>query len=250
MGLQLLPGPCLADTPLFQAALLPLQFAAGERREDLVSLLLSPYYGEFQPHRASLALWDRSFREHRVDQGWDRLQRVAAARDLDRESAAILDRLDRLRGALAVPAATGGSGPPGCTGLAALGFPRLWRKANRGSGVSSPACSRAGPALGSDPLSAAEFLEWLSHGARQLLLPGPGVQEAGIQVLGLLEMRGLAFSRVFCLGLNSGAFPPPPRPLPLLTAGEKFVLGGTYQSQHRFARELFHTFWGPHPRSS
>ena len=42
----------------------------------------------------------------------------------------------------------------------------------------------------------------------------PRIQAAGIQVLGLLEMRGLDFSRVFCLGLNSGALPAPPRPLP------------------------------------
>ena len=40
-------------------------------------------------------------------------------------------------------------------------------------------------------------------------------------------------------------FPPPPRPLPLLSPGEKQkVLGGTYQSQHHFARELFDTFLG------
>jgi len=243
-------GPCLADTPLFQAGLLPLQFAAGERREDLVSLLLSPYYGEFQPHRASLALWDRSFREHRVDQGWHRLQRVAVAGDLDRESAAILDRLDRLRGALAVPAATGGEWAARLhQAWTALSFPTGLEEGEPGQwGQLTALLAELARTLGSDPLSAAEFLEWLSHGARQLLLPGPGVQAAGIQVLGLLEMRGLAFSRVFCLGLNSGAFPPPPRPLPLLNPPEKqFVLGGTYQSQHRFARELFNPFLGAAP---
>ena len=45
-------GPSLADTPLFQAALLPLRFAAAENREDLMSLLLSPYCGAFKPRRA------------------------------------------------------------------------------------------------------------------------------------------------------------------------------------------------------
>ena len=47
-------GPSLSEVPLFQAALLPLSFIAGrERREDLVSLLLSPYYGGFQVPAAS-----------------------------------------------------------------------------------------------------------------------------------------------------------------------------------------------------
>ena len=51
-----------------------------------------------------------------------------------------------------------------------------------------------------EPLTAAEFLAWLQHGAAQVLLPGLGVQEAGIQVLGLLEMRGLDFSGSFAWG--------------------------------------------------
>ena len=92
------------------------------------------------------------------------------------------------------------------------------------------------------------MLAWLEQGAKRLPLPGPGVQDAGLQVLGLLEMRGLEFSRVFCLGMNSGALPPPPRSLPLLTAAERrLVLGGTYRSQHEFCRELFDTLLGAAP---
>ena len=97
-------------------------------------------------------------------------------------------------------------------------------------------------------MDAGEFLEWLTIGAQGVILPGPGIQAAGIQVLGLLEMRGLDFSRVFCLGMNSGTLPAPPRPLPLLSPGEKrLVLGGTYQSQHHFAAELFHNLLGAAP---
>ena len=70
-------GPNLSEVPLFQAALLPLTFiAARERREDLVSLLLSPYYGEVQVQGRRPARWDRIFRERRVDQGWDRLRQA------------------------------------------------------------------------------------------------------------------------------------------------------------------------------
>ena len=72
-------GPRLADTPLFTAALLPLTFLAlGERREDLASLLLSPYYQALKTRQAALALWDRRFREKGAAQGWEHLKRVAA----------------------------------------------------------------------------------------------------------------------------------------------------------------------------
>ncbi len=84
--------------------------------------------------------------------------------------------------------------------------------------------------------TAASLVEWLTWGAGRLDLPGDGSSEAGIQILGLLEMRGLDFDAVFCLGMNMGVFPPPPRNLPLLTSQEKaLVLGGNYQSQGEFA---------------
>ena len=104
------------------------------------------------------------------------------------------------------------------------------------------------PPWGDAPLEAEGLLAWLEQGAKHLPLPGPGVQDAGLQVLGLLEMRGLEFSRVFCLGMNSGALPPPPRSLPPLSAAERrLVLGGTYRSQHEFSRELYDTLLGAAP---
>ncbi len=49
-------GPRLTEVPIFPAALLPLTFiAARERREDLVSLLLSPYYGGVRAQGRPLA---------------------------------------------------------------------------------------------------------------------------------------------------------------------------------------------------
>ena len=244
-------GPNLSEVPLFQAALLPLTFiAARERREDLVSLLLSPYYGEVQVHGRPLAQWDRIFRERRVDQGWDQLrQAVLRSRPPEAETA-VLERLDRVWDSLKVPAAPAGQW---CRRLRAawqeLGFPRGLGEAerepwNRLIGL----LPELETALGSLGLTAGEFLEWLKIGAQRVILPGPGIQAAGIQVLGLLEMRGLDFSHVFCLGMNSGTLPAPPRPLPLLSAGEKrLVLGGTYQSQHHFAAELFHNLLGAAP---
>jgi RecB family exonuclease len=244
-------GPNLSEVPFFQAALLPLTFiAARERREDLVALLLSPYYREVQVHGCPPAQWDRAFRERRVDQGWDHLrQAVLRSRPPEAETA-VLQRLDRVWDSLKLPAAPAGEWRRLLKAAwRELGFPRGLGEAerepwNRLAGL----LSELETALGPVGLAAGEFLEWLKIGAQQVILPGPGIQTAGIQVLGLLEMRGLDFSQVFCLGMNSGTLPAPPRPLPLLAAAEKrLVLGGTYQSQHHFAAELFHNLLGASP---
>ncbi|MFI5354781.1 MAG: PD-(D/E)XK nuclease family protein, partial [Desulfobaccales bacterium] len=241
-------GPRLAETPLFLAAILPLRFVtAGERREDLLAFLLSPFYGALGRYRAQTAPWDRLWREDRVDQGWPRLQR-AVARNSAAQGRDLLPRLHRLWETLKAP-----------------GNARQWRQrleqawnawefgprdASEGGahGHLNSLLQELEAALGAEPLEAGELLAWLEQGAKRLPLPGPGVQDAGIQVLGLLEMRGLEFSRVFCLGMNSGALPPPPRSLPLLTAAERrAVLGGTYRSQHEFSRELYDTLLGAAP---
>jgi RecB family exonuclease len=244
-------GPRLSEVPLFWAAMLPLTFiAARERREDLVSLLLSPYYGAVLVHGRAPAQWDRAFRERRVDQGWDQLrQAVLRSRPSEAETA-VLERLDRVWNSLRLSTAPAAQwGRLLKAAWQELGFPRGLGEADR-----EPWDRLLGilpeleTALGSETLTAGEFLEWLKSGAQRIILPGPGIQAAGIQVLGLLEMRGLDFSQVFCLGMNSGTLPAPPRPLPLLSAAEKrLVLGGTYPSQHHFAAELFHNLLGAAP---
>jgi RecB family exonuclease len=244
-------GPVLAETPLWQAALLPLKFVTGgELREDLISLLLSPYYGAFQDHQRQLPLWDRIFRERRVERWWQALSRVAAQTDGAGEAGEVLGLLDQVWTRLRPAPARGRDWVARLQqAWRLLGFPAdlaenetwAWRR-------TIALLQEVAGALTATDLSASEFREWLTLAARQVLLPGEGVQDAGLQVLGLLEMRGLDFDRVICLGMNSGVLPPPPRPLPLLSSGEKQkVLGGTYQSQHHFARELFHTFLGAAP---
>jgi RecB family exonuclease len=241
-------GPKLAATPLFLAAVLPLKFVtAGERREDLLAFLLSPFYDALGRRIAQTAPWDRLWREGRIDRGWPRLQQ-AVAHDPEARGRDLLPRLHRLWETLQAP-----------------GHARQWRgrleqawnawefgprDASEGSawGRLNLLLQELEAALGAEPLEAGELLAWLEQGAKRLPLPGLGVQDAGLQVLGLLEMRGLEFSRVFCLGMNSGALPPPPRSLPLLTAAERrLVLGGTYRSQHEFSRELYDTLLGAAP---
>jgi RecB family exonuclease len=244
-------GPHLSDAPLFQAGLLPLQFIAHqERREDLVSLLLSPYYREGLVHGQPLARWDQIFREWHVDQGWDRLRKTVTRSLCGEEEAGVVARLDRVWNSLNMPAAPAGQW---CLQLKKawqeLGFPRgLDEAESEAWGRLTGLLTEVESALNSEAMEAGEFLEWLKLGAHRIILAGPGLQTAGIQVLGLLEMRGLDFSQAFCLGMNSGALPAPPRPLPLLSAAEKRqVLGGTYQSQHHFAAQLFANLLGTAP---
>ena len=241
-------GPHLADTPLFTAALLPLTFLAlGERREDLTALLLSPYYQALKTRQAALALWDRRFREKGAAQGWEHLMRVAA-REVRGNPALekIIGTFDHLWARAAAPA-TGRAwaawleeawqrlGFPGeLEGGEAVRFERL-----------TTLLGDFTLALGDEVFPAGGVLAWLHQGIKNEVLPGPGVQEAGVQVLGWLETRGLDFDRIFCLGMNSGAFPGAPRPLPLLSRGERErVLGGTQESQDQFAREQFDSLLG------
>jgi RecB family exonuclease len=236
-------GPALADTPLFQGALLPVSFLVhGERRQDLVSLLLSPYYQVFRPHQGPLARGDRLFREERRERSWPGFREALRRADWPEPGPGdLLARLDQALGLLGGP-------PAGARDWldrlrqtwSLLGFPG---PLDPEEAIQKRELLALGQeletALAPAVLSLPEFLEWLLEGARQRRLPGPGREHAGLQVLGLLEIRGLDFDRVFCLGLNAGTFPPPPRALPLLAPGEKArVLGGTYESQQRFALEL------------
>jgi ATP-dependent helicase/nuclease subunit B len=246
-------GPSLAETPLWNAALLPLAFLAqGERREDLVALLLSPYYQAIKPHQGSLAAWDRLFRKKGIAQSWAPLR--AAAAQVIFEDPALSELLTALDQIWSLSGWSRLSGRDWVTWLKAawkcLEFPGSLegREEFQFDQVESVLRDFAA-ALGDEVLPPAGVLAWLNHGARDVVLPGAGVQDAGVQVLGWLEMRGLDFDRVFCLGMNSGAFPGSPRPLPLLSQFERErVLGGTQESQDQFAREQFETLLGTAPQ--
>jgi RecB family exonuclease len=245
-------GPTLADTPLFRAALLPLSFLVhGERREDLVSLLLSPYYGLFQPYQGPLARGDRLFREERRERGWPRFREALPRAGWPEPGPGdLLARLDQALGLLTSPPARARE----CLARleqtwTLLEFPAGLDPEEEGHWRELLALGQElETALAPAVLSLPEFLEWLLEGGRRRQQPGPGLEYAGLQVLGLLEIRGLDFDRVFCLGLNAGAFPPPPRALPLLGPAEKArVLGGTYESQQHFALELRDNLLGVAP---
>ena len=246
-------GPSLAETPLWNAAFLSLTFLArAERREDLVGLLLSPYYQALKPHQGSLALWDRRLREKGVAQGWEQLKAIAAqGPSKDPALSGLLTALDHT---LSQPMRSRLTGREWVSWLREawkrLDFPgNLEGKEEFQFNKIEAVLRDFAVAFGDEILPSAGVLSWLNHGARDVVLSGPGVQEAGVQVLGWLEMRGLDFDQVFCLGMNSGAFPGSVRSLPLLSQCERErVLGGTQESQDKFAREQFETLRGTAPQ--
>ncbi|WP_449245476.1 PD-(D/E)XK nuclease family protein [Desulfobacca acetoxidans] len=245
-------GDCLAETPIFHAALLPLRFRTyGELREDLAAWLLSPYYQEFSPQQAVILQWDLIWRRSRIAYNWPALRRAASEADRTESESALLSRLDRIISCLPLD--------PAPAGIWTKRLQAVWEQSGF-PGRLSPLEERSYQHLqellrdltaleGSSELSGSTLIEWLNLGARQIDLPGEGTQEAGVQILGLLELRGLDFDAVFCMGLNMGVFPPPPRPLPLLTASERvLVLGGTYQGQQQFAEQAYRNLQAVAPR--
>lgn len=245
-------GPSFMETPLWAAALLPLAFLAqGERREDLMALLLSPYYQALKPFQAALAAWDRIYREKGLAAGWEPLRAaIVGAADPRPELAALLHELEVIFTPGQYSRLTGKEWLAWLEGAwQRLGFPGDLEGVERLQMDRTAALlGDFTAACGAETLSPAGTLAWLSHGAQGVVLPASGVQEAGVQVLGALEMRGLDFDRVLCLGMNSAAFPAPTRPLPLLSRAEREqVLGGTQESQDRFAQEVFENLLGTAP---
>ncbi|MFZ2445231.1 MAG: PD-(D/E)XK nuclease family protein [Syntrophobacteraceae bacterium] len=240
---NLSPDRDLAGEPLFHAALLPLRFAAGGRmRRDLFTLLRSPYYGFFSRWSRKLAHWDRVWRNERIDSGLDAL--LGAVRSAAGEIFAEGGR--EIGAALAPFLANGGK----TASFWAENLRRLWTRfefpvvANDLDEISRQGLDdllgRFENDFGRTEITVSEFTELLTSAASRVRVQKTGLEDAGIQVLGRLDARGLAFSKVFVPGLVSGALPQPVRALPLLGPSErKRVLGGTPESQFTFARYLF-----------
>ncbi len=248
---NLAPDQNLAGRPLFCAALLPLHFAAGgEMREDLFALLRSPYYGAFARRSRRLARCDLLWRKHRVEAGMERLLR--AVREVSGE---IFPEGGSEIGAALSPLLRAGrkSASFWISHLRRIWeqfeFPVLAGELDQMSRQGmDDLLSRLERDFGAVELGVSEFAEILKSGASRVQSQKTGLEDAGIQVIGWLDARGLSFAKIFVPGLVSGVLPRTARPLPLLSPAErKKILGGTAESQFAFARHLYGNFLASAP---
>lgn len=240
---NLCPDLKLSGQPLFHAALLPARFATGgQTRLDLFALLRSPYYDSFARRSRALSGWDRVWRCRRIEAGLKRL--LGAVRD--RAEEIFPGEEAGLETAMA-PLLARGRRPVSHWAQslrrvwAAFGFPVLANELDQiGWQHMEGILARFESDFGSTAITASRFLEILSAAAARTTVQKKGLEDGGIQVLGSLEARGLAFRKLFVPGMASGVLPQPVRSFPLLSSAErKQVPGGTLESQYAFARALF-----------
>ncbi|MGD9505465.1 MAG: PD-(D/E)XK nuclease family protein [Syntrophobacteraceae bacterium] len=240
---NLFPSRSLLRQPLLQAALLPLDFASGgESRTLLLSLVRSPYYGYLAGYSHTLCRWDRVWRDKSLDGGLGEL-----IGSLSEEARAPLP----------------GGGRELLAGLGPLlgGVPRSGKRLigalrNFWSMMEFPVAANEGDEmsrghlleimdgieaeLGDVRMTAGDLAAWIRAAAGKVFLQKTGQEDAGIQVIGALEARGLAFGRLYAPGLIAGALPQPARSLPFLSAEERrLVQGGTVESQFDYGKRLF-----------
>ena len=240
---NLRPDRELSGQGLYCAALLPMRCAlGGQKRTDLFAFLRSPYYGTFSRWNRNLSLWDRTWRKQGIETGIDRM--LGSIRDSAEQIApgacsAIMAAIAPFLGGT-VQSVSNWAGS----------LRRVW-KATQFPVLADELdqitwndlvkmISEFETAFGQARLSAREFSDLLTTAARRSKVQKSGFEDAGIQVLGRLDARGLAFSKIFIPGLVSGSFPQSVRSLPLLNSSErKKVLGGTVESQFDFARYIY-----------
>ena len=248
---NLSPDRDLSGQPLFHAALLPLRFAiGGEARRDLFAFLRSPYYGFLSRWNRSLSYWDRIWRDSRIESGLEKLMAVVrphAAEIFPREG-------DEIRDALALFLRPGKRPVSGWVDSlrrvwSDFGFPVLANELDRASWRNLDAMLiQFEQAFGETGIAASEFIELLTAAASGSAVEKSGLEDAGFQVLGALDIRGLAFRKVFVPGLLAGVLPQPVRSLPLLSHQERRkVLGGSQESQFSFGRFLYRNFCASAP---
>jgi len=238
-------GTPLWDQPLVQAGVLPLRFLLeGEPRHLLLSLFLSPYYRRWQGKSFALARVDRLWRKRGIASGMVNLLRVLKGEGFDELTP------------------TAGGEEPLAALLKDLGGDRRsvyqWTHSLRRiwNGLGYPVLRMPGEEgffrhlqevldlmnrdLKDEVMDGPRFYAWLKTLLAKTLVNEPGYEQAGIQVLGMIEARGLDFDRLFLIGLTEESLPQPVRPFPLLTPEERRqVQGATLESQFAFAASTF-----------
>jgi ATP-dependent helicase/DNAse subunit B len=234
------------EHPLVQAALIPFRLLGDEeKRHLLMGLLLSPYYGAWGGNRRQLARLDRHWREMTPEADLDSLYGKAHSREPELVPYLSPGEIDLLELLLPFQHRSSLSVEGWKNSLNKLWdhiqFPALADESDRVAfnHLESTLNSLVAD-LGSSTMDSRTFLAWLRQALSVETFQVAGSEQAGVQVMGLIESRGLAFQRLFLLGMTSTALPQPVRPLPFLDFEERRqILGGTLRSQYEFAHAAF-----------
>ena len=239
-------GTPLLEHPLVQAALIPLRLLGDEEKRHLLTgLLLSPYYGTWAGYRRQLARLDRHWREMSPETDLESLYHKAQSREpnlvthLSPGGTNLLESLLPLQHRISLSAE--GWKDSLKTLWKSVQFPILADESDQiaFSHLESVLTSLVAE-LGSWTMDSRTFFSWLRQALSVEIFQVAGSEQAGVQVMGLIESRGLAFQRLFLMGMTSTALPQPVRPFPFLDLEErKQILGGTLRSQYEFAHSAF-----------
>lgn len=233
----------LGAMPFVKAALMPVDLALGPvTRQNMLDLIQSPYFGLWRGHRRDLTTADRVWRESvetRTPGDYlDALERAAPrlAELLKMPDGRRLDEaLSPLNGSGRKPAQEWAARLQRVLGD--LQFPvcgdevdhlshRHWRHL-----LADFERDFAG-----NLLTGSQFGSWLRRLIDNERTTVAGSEQAGVQVLGLVEAQGLSFDHLFIVGMSAASFPWPVRALPLLSPAERSkVRGGTAKMEYEFA---------------
>ena len=239
-------GRPLLEHPLIQAALLPLRLLGEEeKRHILISLILSPYYQAWAQNRNQVSRLDRYWREMSPEADLDSLYGRAHRREPDL-ALHLSPAGSDLRDLLAPFQKNRSLSANGWIEL----FKKLWNSfqfpllADESDHIAynhlESTLTSLISDLGSWTMDSRTFLSWLRQALAAEIFQVTASEQAGVQVMGLIESRGLAFQHLYLLGMTSTALPQPVRPLPFLDLGERRqILGGTLRSQYEFAQAAF-----------
>jgi ATP-dependent helicase/DNAse subunit B len=238
-------GQPLLNQPLVQAGLLPLSFCLeGQSRTLFLSLLLSPFYQIWKPHVTGLAQADRLWRKESIDADLEALLNCLHQHNFP--GLPLINppgvRLETLLAAFRVREQRGADWVKAlrlCWQV--LGFPVISEPGEEGFYQHLLSIlQELENDLNGSLLDGSQFYAWLKYLLTQTLVNEPGYEQAGIQILGLIEARGLAFDHLFLGGLSKGSLPQAVRTFPFLTPEERrSVQGATYKSQFEFAQGAF-----------
>lgn len=250
---NLSPENSLTKQPLFQAALLPLDFAAaGQSGLLLMSLLRSPYYGRLAPRSRALCQWEWVWREKGIEKGLRALMSAldgSAVEILPGGSSLLIDALGPFLEEVPRTAAQWGGAlqafwetmefPVQANECDQISWRRLQEIIENLQEGFSGALLRRG-----------EFIEWIRAACEKTSVQRSGFEDAGVQIVSGLEARGLSFRRIYAPGLISSVLPQPVRSLPFLSPLErKRVQGGSAESQYEFAKSLLGQFHAAAPET-